>query len=141
MGFLTIGAVTDRVNSLVATQGFARSTDHFDFVHQPDQNIDRIYRVESERVGSNGYIGGDQEEVHRVSVWLTRKVRSDSHGASRQLKADMDLVEQALIDDSILADYNVQDEPGPDGSVQLPDPDATHVIARLSAVVDFDRDL
>jgi hypothetical protein len=137
----TIGAIWDRINSLVADQGFQQSRDHFDFDLVPDQAIDRVFRVQTRRTGTDGYLGPAQAELHTVDVWIARKVRNDSHGAARQLQVDLDLIEQAMYDDSPNYEYNVSDDPGPTSEVRLPSPDAIHAIARLTAVVDIDREL
>jgi hypothetical protein len=143
MASTTIGPVFDRINSVVASQGFVQSRDPFSFDRQPDKQLDQCFRVESTRSYTGGYFGGDQEERHTMVIWVARKIRNNPHGAVRQVKVDMDVIEATINADSISAteDYTVLDEPAPTSDVQLPQVDATHVVGRLVATVDFDRDV
>ena len=139
MGLTTGGAVTDRINTLVAAQGFIRAKEPFSFDLQPDQNGDRIFRVELSLSNVGGYIGMAQAEIHQCEIWIARAVKRDAHGAVRQLQADMELIESALIADYAAFDYNVE-KTGAD--VRLPESsDTAFVVACLSAGVDFDRAL
>lgn len=141
MSATTSGLVFDRINSLVALQGFQRSLDAFNFDRQPEQTLDRCYFVEMDRGSTSGYFGGDQAELHSTSIWLARRVKSDQHGAARQLRADLDLLEAALYADFAAYSYSISDDPGVETSIPDPGPDATHVVARLTATVDIDREL
>ena len=137
----TIGIVWDRINTLASTQGYTRSHDAFDFQSQPDTKLDRVYRLETSRVGTSGYRGGDQEEQHMVTLFFAQRARRDSYGAERQLKVDMDLVEQALLQDEADAGLGYfVDEDGVQSSCGLPPgADADFVIGRLEARLVFDR--
>lgn len=142
----TIGLVVDRINSLISENGFTQSRDYFDFDRQPEQMLDLIYRVDSMRQSSQGYMGGDQVELHIVNIWVSRRIKSDSHGAARQVKADLDSIEQALWDEVLggasPVDFMISDGGGPTADVRLPsDPNSSYVVGRFSAIVDFDRDL
>ena len=141
MSATTIGYVLDRINSLVALQGFSRSLDAFNFDRQPQETLDRCYYIESQRGETTGYFGGDQGETHPTTIYLARKVRSDQHGAVRQLRVDLDLLEAALYNDFAAWAYSISDDPGVETLIPDPGPDATHVVARLMAVVDIDREL
>jgi len=139
MGATTLGTVYDRVNSIVADQGFTRAKEPFSFDMQPAQQIDQTYYVESERDDTIGYFGGDQGESHRFQIWLARKRKTDPHAAARQLKVDMDLIEAALYGDSATFDYQVLDD-SVTSDVGLPsENDEDHVVGELVATLDFDR--
>lgn len=139
MSATTIGLVFDRINSVVAAQGFVRSTDPFSFDRQPAANLDATFYVHTERDGGNGYLGGAQCEEHQVEVWMARKVYRDANGAHRQLKADMDLIEGVVIDDWAAFWYDVQDD-SVDSDCRLPQPEASYVVGRLGMMVEFDRE-
>ncbi|MBM6683987.1 hypothetical protein H6A06_08980, partial [Collinsella intestinalis] len=53
----TIGLIWDRVNTVVATQGFRRAQAPFGFDSQPDTTLDTAYYLTSERIETDGYIG------------------------------------------------------------------------------------
>jgi len=137
----TIGIVWDRVNSLVVAQGYVRSHDPFSFDYQPDTKLDHIYHIRSSRVGTEGMLGGDQTERHAFTVFLAARAKRDPYGAVRQVKVDMDLIEQALLADESSATYGyyVIDD-GVSSDCQLPpSTDADFVVGQLALVVEFDR--
>lgn len=134
----TSGAIYDRINSLVAGQGFTRAIEPFSFDLQPAQNVDATYRVEIALQSVDGYIGEVQGELHRVTIWLARKTKRAATGAYRQLLADLELLESALTDDYAAYDYNYE-KTGAD--VPPPAPNADFVVGMLEGTVDFDRAL
>ena len=134
----TIGTVWDRINALVVAQGYALSHDMFDFDTQPDTRLDQIYYVTSARAGTEGFLGGDQDELHAFQIFLASRTRRSSAGAARQLKVDMDLIEAAILADDTNAtyDYFVTDD-GVQSDCRLPAKDADFVIGRLAMTVQF----
>lgn len=140
-GATTLGAVYDRITLLVAANGFSLCRDHFDFDLVPSQQAgDALYRVNTTRQAeSASTFGRMQTELHLVEIWLARKVRKDSNGATRQLKADMELLESALYDlYEAEGQFSVADD-SVEGDCRLPSPDSDYAVARLAATVDFDR--
>lgn len=139
MAATTIGAVSDRLHALVTAQGFTLAKDAFDFDRQPSQSLEKCFRIHTGREGTEGYLGGDQMERHTVDIWIARKTKRDPHGAARQLTVDLDLIEAALVRDTAL-DYWVGDD---SVTTEQPEPrdDQDYQVARLSAVVEFDRDV
>jgi hypothetical protein len=134
----TIGTVWDRISSVVATQGYARARTPFDFDLQPDTKLDKVFHMTSERSATDGYLGGDQGESHAFSIVLAQRVARDPWGAARQLKVDMDAIEQAVLADYAAYDYNVQDN-GVSSDCRQPSADADFVIGKLGLGVEFDR--
>lgn len=137
----TIGIVWDRISTIVATQGYVRSHDPFSFDYQPDTKLDHVFHFRSERVRTDGYLGGDQSEQHTVTVFLATRSKRDPYGAVRQMKVDMDLIEQTLLGDASneTLGYFVIDD-GLASQCQLPpSTDADFVIGQLVAQIEFDR--
>jgi parallel beta-helix repeat protein len=137
MALTTIGAIWDRLSSIVVAQGYTRSRNPFDFDQQPDSRLNLVFHMASSRSGTEGYLGGYQGELHRVDIFLARRAKSDPWGAARQLKVDMDLVEATVLADSPTEDYILQDE-SVESEIRDPGPDDDYVVGRLSFTVDFD---
>ena len=133
----TSGIVADRVHSLVASHGFHLSKDPWDFEYAPSQGADRMFRIDLTRTGGGARIGGSAEEEHRVVVWLARKTRRDPHGAIRQLRADLDLIEASLLSDTSV--FYVLDDTV-NAECRLPLVDSDFVVAQLSATVSFEHE-
>ncbi len=140
MSATTSGAVYDRINSVVFGQGYLRSKDPFSFEYQPRQALDACFYVEMEQDTTDGYSGFAQGELHRVRVWVARRVRRDPHGARRQLIADLELLEVPLYQDYANFGYHVADD-----SVlkNIPSPldEWDYAVGMLELIVDFDRSL
>jgi hypothetical protein len=136
MGLTTAGAVFDRVNSVVAAAGFTLSKDQFSFELQPSTQIDAVFRVEMSFNDQEGNLGSTAAELQTVDIWIARAVKRDARGAYRQLIADLDIVEGLLADDYAAFDYNVEKT---GSEIRPPEAEASYVVARLSATVDFDR--
>jgi len=134
----SIGLLWDRLSTIVIAQGFARARTPFDFDQQPDTMLDLAFHMKSERVGTEGYLGGDQAEQHEVSIYLCRRIKRDAWGAARQLKADMDAIESVVVRDYPNYDYVVIDD-GVSASIRDPGPDQNFVIGLVQFKMDFDR--
>jgi hypothetical protein len=144
MAATTIGAVWDRISDIVTAQGFRRAHDAFTFELQPSQDLDRQYYVVPAQSPdqTEGYLGGDQAEGYDVDIWLSRKIKRDSHGAARQLLADMDAIEAVILGDYATHAYTVTDggvakRLSPSEAPEQP----LHSIGQLTVTVEFDRDL
>lgn len=139
MSATTIGAVTDRVAAILTANSFQSSGSHFDFDDQSNLSLDKSFRVNSSRTATEGYVGAVQLETHTIEIWLARKIKRDSNGAARQLKVDMDLIEQTMLDDSATHHYYVVDN-GVEHEIREPAAtDQGFVIGRLSARVEIER--
>ena len=134
----TLGTVWDRVSSLVAAQGYVRATNPFDFDQQPETKLDKVYCQSSTRRTTEGYLGGDQGETHEFEIYLAQKTARDPWGAVRQLKADMDLVEQAVAGDDAAFDYHLLDD-GVSSDCRAPTQTANFAVGQLKLAVAFDR--
>lgn len=137
----SIGVVWDRMSSVVVAQGYVRTADPFDFDFQPDTKLDHVFHLRSSRVGTEGYIGGDQGETHRLSIFLAQRAKRDAWGAARQLKVDMDLIEAVLLGDETneTFGYFVLDD-GVQSESQLPaGGEADFVVGKIDATILLDR--
>lgn len=127
------------VSSLVSYLGFTPAVDDFDFEKQPSQQIDRVFLVKLNRIGTVGEIGLGQIEEHRLECWIARQNGGASaRDAARSLTVDLDLIESTIQGFAITGHrFNVLDD-----SVETEtEPGADCVIGMLAMDVDFDRDL
>ena len=137
---MTIGVLWDRVVALTLAQGYVQANEPFNFDLQPSQALDRMFVISSDRVGTEGYMGGDQAEQHQFVVFLAQRVKRNGWGAARQLKVDLDTLEQAIGDDYPAYDYHLLDD-RIESQVQPPAADRDFVIGRLQATLEFEHDL
>lgn len=136
----TIGPVFDRVNSVVAGVGFTRSTDAFSFDYQPRHKMDMSYYVETALEQSDGYSGMACGELHRIRIWVSRRIKHDVHGAYRQLLTDLGVIEAPLYLDYPNFGYHVGDD-SVTKDVPTPGDEWSHVIGKLEFLADIDRQL
>lgn len=139
---LTLGTLWDRLLLVVEAQGFVRANSPFDFEQQPDTKLDRVYHTISERVATDPYIGGDQGQAHRFTFYLAIRTKRDGWGSARQLLADLEALEAAMLADETGAgtgaEYYIHDDPGPTHELRQP-VGSDYVIGRLELVAEFDR--
>ncbi len=135
---MTTEQVWDRIRALCEAQGFVTALSAFDFDQQPDGRLDRTYHLRSEQQPPEEYLCGQLNENHRFIVYLAIKIRRDGFGAARQLKVDMDLLEQAIAGDYPEYEYCVLDEPPVESEVQNPGTDQDYVVGRLSGLLTID---
>lgn len=136
---LTLGTLWDQVLAVIEAQGFIRAITPFDFEQQPDGNLDRTYHCTTERDGLDPYIGGDQGQAHTFRIYLAVRTRRDSWGAARQLLADLEALESALLaDEAASSEYYIHDDPGPTHEIQQP-VEGDYVVGSFTFVAEFDR--
>lgn len=135
---MTLGTLWDRVNSVVVAQSYVRAATPFDFEQQPDGRLDRCYHCTQLRESTEGYLGGAQNQQHTFTIFLGLRVKRDPWGAYRQLLADMEALESALLDDEDGQEYYIHDDPGPQHELRQP-VEGDYVIGQLQFTAEFDR--
>lgn len=142
---LTIAMVWDRIAALVEGLGYIKALEPFDFDMQPSQRLDGCFCMTSEKVAGPEYVGsssgGLQAETHEFVIYLARLKQRDSWTVARDLKTELEVLQDALHADAPSYGYNVLDDPELTAEVQEPTTgsDRDFVVGRLTFTVDFDR--
>jgi hypothetical protein len=142
MPLTSIGAVWDRISTVTAMQGYHRASKAFDFEQQPDITLERAFHIQSERTSTVGYLGGDQAEQHRISLYMALRTKRNEVGAARQLKVDVDLLEDLISsgEEAASYDYIIEDD-SVESEIRDTQLNQDYVVGRLAFTVDFDRQM
>lgn len=134
--------VLDRINSLVASApySFTQAREPFSFDLQPNTNVHQCYAVEMTLARGDGYLGYNQAELHRVTIWLARLAQSAPHTAQRALITDISSLVASLTREGEIVDFNADFDEA-ESEVRHPSDTDPYLIGRLAFVVDFDRAL
>ena len=132
------------INSIPAAAPFSmtRAKEPFSFDLQPSTEADRVYFVRGALVEAQGYLGMHQAERHAIEVWMARKVKRNAQGAYESLQADCSSMIAALarIHQSSPVDFFVEEDVLR-SEVENPAEEADFLIAKVEAIVNFDRAL
>lgn len=141
---MQISGIYAACSSLCQTNGYLQALDEFSFSHQPSGNLDACFRIHSERTQTIGELNRlSQIEVHRVEIWLARRLGFDPVRIRSEITDALDALEAALIRGDAGEDFTVIDEEV-ESAVQLPeveDGPVDYYVGRLAFNVDFDRSL
>jgi hypothetical protein len=135
---MTADELVLRIAVLTEALGFHKSIEPFDFDLQPSTQMHRVYHLSAERVGSIDYVGGAQNDEYLLFIHVARRIQRDGWGAARQLKVDLDALEDAITDDYPQYPYSVMDEPAPGSDIPEPEDDQDFAVGRLQIAVTLD---
>lgn len=130
---MTPAELVDTMRALTETQNYIPSQQPFNFDLQPDQRLQHCYCLQAAKTSTEGWVGGAKAENWQITIWLAQRTQGNSHGAYRQLLADLPVLQAAIIapEEAGTADYNISDDPQP--VIDLPPPGGKQdfVIGRL----------
>lgn len=135
---MTAEELVVRLTALIQSFGYAQSIEPFDFDLQPSTKMDRVYHLGAERVDSTDYLGGAQNDDYLLLIHLARRISRDGWGAARQLKVDLDALEDLITNDYPNYEYCLMDEPSPGSDVPDPEDDQDFAIGRLRLAVTLE---
>lgn len=121
---------------------FARAEEPFSFDTQPKTALDQVYRLEAEQLKPEGYCGPYQAERWICRLWLARKTKRAPQAAYDALLVDVTSMTSSLelVHRTSAIDFFVEED-GLQAEIQAPEEAADFLVARIDAIVNFDRAL
>jgi hypothetical protein len=138
MSTMTADELVMRIGTLYEGAGYSKAIEPFDFDLQPSTHLDRVYHLSAERIGSLDYVGGQQNDEYLLLGYVARRIKRDGWGAARQLKVDLDALEDLITGDYPQYPYCVIDEPAPGSDIPDPEDDQDFAVGRLRIAVTLD---
>lgn len=142
MAALTLDDVVQRILAVVQAEplAFTLAPTPESFLKTPaEAMLDGCVRVEAESGSVQSWVGTGEERHDTVLVEVARLAGGDPHATMQQLRVDAEALLSAIVADSLVGDYDVEDEGR--GARIIAEPGRAALVLRLTVPVNYEAAL